>query len=41
MLKNVIIWIIKTIFSAFVEEVHRRKEEEEEYEKNSIERESK
>lgn len=40
MFKNVIIWLIKTIFSAFVEEVHRRKEEEE-HEEKAIERESK
>lgn len=40
MFKNVIIWIFKTIFLAFVEEVHNRKEKEEHEEKTVI-RESK
>lgn len=35
MFKKVIIWIFKTIFSAFVEEIHRRKEEEENEEKTA------
>ena len=30
MLKKVIIWLVKTIFSAFVEEIHNRRKEEDE-----------
>lgn len=40
MFKKVIIWIFKTIFSAFVEEIHHRKELEE-HEENTIESKSK
>lgn len=32
MLKKVIIWLVKTIFSAFVEEIHNRRKEEDDEE---------